>query len=88
MGNTPSQYRRSRAPAGTNDDMTECADCAADFDHCHGTLVTHGDGTVECTDQACVLLDPLRHPLIIDCAIVLGGCCLDEAQRKGLPRAS
>jgi hypothetical protein len=59
--------------------MNTCAACSADVDHCHGTLVAHGDGTVDCTDATCAGADPLRHALIVDCAAVLGGCCYEPA---------
>jgi hypothetical protein len=58
--------------------MSSCQDCGLEIDHCHGTLVVHSDRTAECTDAACELLDLLRHPLIIDCVAVLGGCCAGE----------
>jgi hypothetical protein len=67
--------------------MKGCADCAGDVDHCHGTLVAHGDGTVDCTDAACAATEPLRHALIIDCAAVLGGCC-DESGSEDFAQAS
>lgn len=57
--------------------MNRCVDCGADVDHCHGTLVAHGDGMVDCTDTTCTVADPLRHALIIDCVAVLGGCCYE-----------
>jgi hypothetical protein len=70
--------------------MSSCPDCGleierlatenVEIDHCHGTLVMHNDRTAECTDAACELADPLRHALIIDCAVVLGGCCAEEAE--------
>jgi hypothetical protein len=61
--------------------MNPCADCGADVDHCHGTLVVHGDGTTDCTDATCAGADPLRHALIVDCEAVLGGgCCGDEPE--------
>ena len=67
--------------AGTNSGMSPCADCGMDVDHCHGTLVIHGDGAVDCTDAACESADRLRHALIIDCVAVLGGgCCTDEPE--------
>jgi hypothetical protein len=62
-------------PADTNNGMSSCPDCGTGIDHCHGTLVIHSDRTVECTDAACDLADLLRHALIIDCSVVLGGCC-------------
>jgi hypothetical protein len=58
--------------------MSSCQDCGLEIDHCHGTLVVHSDGTVDCTDAACEFPDLLRHALIIDCAAVLGGCCAAE----------
>ncbi len=73
--------------AGTNNGMNGCADCAADVDHCHGTLVAHGDGTADCTDVACANADPLRHVLTADCMAVLGGCCYESAS-EDLAQAS
>jgi hypothetical protein len=55
--------------------MSTCAGCQTGLDHCHGTLVVHGDGTRDCTDADCALDDPLRHALIVDCFNVVGGCC-------------
>jgi serine phosphatase RsbU (regulator of sigma subunit) len=40
-----------------------CPDCAAELDHCHGVLVLHSDGIVECTDPDCVDLGRDRHAL-------------------------
>ena len=74
-------------PAGTNDGMSSCPECGSDLDHCHGTLVAHGDGSRDCTDAACGLPDPLRHALIVDCFVIVGGCC-DEQQRRDFAQAS
>jgi hypothetical protein len=52
----------------------DCASCIADLDHCHGTLVIHPDGAVECTEIRCFDLETERHPLTIDCELVDGGC--------------
>ena len=65
-------------PPGTKRGMSSCPDCGLEIDHCHGTLVVHSDRTAECTDAVCELADLLRHGLIIDCAVVLGGCCAGE----------
>jgi hypothetical protein len=70
-----------------NNPVGECADCGRSLDHCHGTLAVHGDGTLECTDDTCALLDPLRHTPIVDCETLTGGCCGDESQ-QALARAS
>jgi hypothetical protein len=67
--------------------MSECTDCRRNLDHCHGTLVVHDDGTLECTDDTCALREPSRHALIIDCETVAGGCCRDESQ-QALAQAS
>jgi hypothetical protein len=72
------QYRHVSHTADTNDRMSSCLDCGRDVDHCHGTLVIHSDRTVECTNAACELGDLLRHVFVIDCAAVLGGCCVSE----------
>jgi hypothetical protein len=55
-------------------DCTDSTDCAAELDHCHGTLVTHHDGFAECTEDACVAFDPARHTLSIGCQDIDGGC--------------
>jgi hypothetical protein len=62
--------------------MSSCSDCRSGVDHCHGTLVMHADGTVDCTDAACELGDLIRHAFVIDCAAVLGGCCAAEDGAK------
>jgi hypothetical protein len=58
--------------------MSSCSDCGPEVDHCRGTLVLHDDQTVDCTDAACKLPDLMRHALIVDCVVVLGGCCGGE----------
>jgi hypothetical protein len=52
-----------------------CVACAGGFDHCHGTLVAHVDGRVECTEPDCDDVDSARHDLVIDCP-ALPGCCV------------
>jgi hypothetical protein len=64
-----------------------CADCVILLDHCHGTLVTHSNGGMECTDHQCTNPHPLRHALVIDCTSVTGGCCSDTHTEE-LARAS
>jgi hypothetical protein len=46
------------------------------MDECHGLLVTHEDGRVECldVDGNCVELDPVRHEWRADCHEVPGVC--------------
>ncbi len=67
--------------------MSGYAAYGTDIDRCRGTLVVHGDGAVDCTDDSCALADPVRHELIIDCAAILGGCCV-EPGTEGFAEAS
>ena len=69
--------------------IMECASCTSDLDHCHGTLVVHPEGPVECTELLCVELDRERHLLIIDCQLVEGGCqCTESVDVAPLRQAS
>lgn len=46
------------------------------MDECHGLLVTHDDGRVECLDDACVATDAPRHEWRASCADVdVPGLC-------------
>lgn len=54
---------------------TDCTKCVGELDHCHGTLVVHLDGLVDCTDAGCADVDQLRHALVIDCDAVIGCPC-------------
>lgn len=54
---------------------TACPACANGLDHCHGTLVVHVDGELECTERDCLDTDHIRHDMVIDCAGTLPGCC-------------
>jgi len=56
-----------------------CPDCAGGLEHCHGTLVVHVDGGLECTEPDCDDTDPLRHEMSLDCAGTLPGCCEQRA---------
>lgn len=60
------------------DISAECRACHVELDHCHGTLLIHPDGDVECTDPVCVDPDPVRHEFQIDCQAIAGGCDCDE----------
>lgn len=60
---------------GTKGGM-ECGNCLSGLDHCHGTLVVHETGDVECT-EVCAGVDEARHRLSVTCADLHGGCsCL------------
>ncbi|AYF73070.1 hypothetical protein D7D52_03405 [Nocardia yunnanensis] len=53
---------------------TNCALCESALDHCHGTLIAHAAGTVECTDSDCFDTGRARHLFVADCGDVAGGC--------------
>jgi hypothetical protein len=72
--------------AATNDRMSTDADYGTDIDRCRGTLISHRDGALDCTDDDCALADPVRHALIVDCLAVLGGCC--DVETADFARAS
>lgn len=44
------------------------------MDECHGLLVTHTDGRVECLDDGCVSFDAPRHDWRASCSDVPGLC--------------
>ncbi len=49
-----------------------CTNCEDQLEHCHGVLVRHPDGRLECVeDTACPGREP-AHPWVVGCAEV--GC--------------
>jgi hypothetical protein len=52
----------------------ECLSCLGELDHCHGTLILHETGAVDCTEPGCRDLEEVRHTLRISCAEIDGGC--------------
>lgn len=61
--------------------MTNCRDCAAGLDHCHGSLVVHVDGRFECAE--CTTPIPSTHELRVECT---APCCI--AVPASLPLAA
>lgn len=60
-------------------DQTNCPECAAELDHCHGTLIIHTEGTAECTDSECTVTLSCRHGLVVDCSSLQPACsCAEE----------
>jgi hypothetical protein len=53
---------------------------ASRIEPCAGTLISHDDGAVECTDPGCAVADPARHGLYLDCAEIHGGCECTESK--------
>ena len=44
----------------------DCAERAADLEHCHGVAIVHADGTCTCTDDgACTIVE--LHSLVARC---------------------
>ncbi|MGH3099119.1 MAG: hypothetical protein ACRDMV_24300 [Streptosporangiales bacterium] len=54
-------------------ELVECLECGRAWDHCHGTLVVHVDGSAECSDLACVAVED-AHTYTLACVELLGGC--------------
>jgi hypothetical protein len=58
--------------------VDRCHDCAAEVDHCHGTLVLHADGSAACDEAAhCEAREDL-HEWWIPCTELRCGCTGDE----------
>ena len=57
--------------------------CDAVLDHCHGTLVLHADGTLECEHQDECGADESRHELSVTCDELRCGCLGEDAPLDG-----
>jgi hypothetical protein len=57
--------------------------CADGLAHCHGTLVLHADGTVECDDVDACGADESQHELWVACDELGCGCVGDDAPLEG-----
>ena len=58
------------APARTEARRPACPECAQDLEHCHGTAITHFDGTGDCTDDPDCRLAAEQHSGTISCSEV------------------
>jgi hypothetical protein len=66
-----------------------CWDCGAGLEHCHGTLIVHYDGALDCTEQGCSDRDPARHLLRLDCADETPDCgCVPQTREDDYSLAS
>ena len=54
-----------------------CTDCDDELEHCHGVLVRHGDGRLECVDEAACAGGAPAHGWAVPC-IELGCRCAGE----------
>ena len=53
--------------------------CGTELAHCHGTLVLHADGTVECDGIDVCDADEAQHELWVSCDELRCGCVGDDA---------
>ncbi|BBZ36661.1 hypothetical protein MCNF_52660 [Mycolicibacterium confluentis] len=51
-----------------------CRACDADEAHCHGTLIVHGAGRPECTEDGCGTPELTMHTFVVDCDVVACEC--------------
>jgi hypothetical protein len=65
--------------------MAPCRRCETDLLHCHGTLVRHGEGEVECSDPRCAGRLAV-HDFVIVCDDVQSGCCRGRTTAHGRVR--
>ncbi|MGE2723080.1 hypothetical protein [Mycolicibacterium celeriflavum] len=63
--------------------MTECRDCVAGLEHCHGTVIHHISCRPECTEPDCVTPE-VAHAFVIDCEAIGCVCAVSvSAHRVG-----
>jgi len=55
---------------------SECRECLAGLEHCHGTVIHHTRHRSECTEEGCVTAEVV-HAFVIDCDAI--GCTCGDA---------
>jgi hypothetical protein len=55
---------------------TDCRECRAGLDHCHGTIIRHWLRRSECTEDGCTSPELMPHAFVVDCEAV--GCTCVE----------
>lgn len=59
--------------------MRPCPDCETLLEHCHGTLILHVLGFVECSDPDCRQPRIERHAAVLECdAATVESCGIAE----------
>ncbi|GAA3742947.1 hypothetical protein HDA32_003213 [Spinactinospora alkalitolerans] len=53
--------------------VRDCPGCEREWDHCHGTLIVHTDGAVECTEDDCSA-SPHLHAWTTPCGRLVPAC--------------
>ena len=62
---------------------SECRDCLAGLEHCHGAVIHHAGYRSECTEEGCVTPEVV-HALRIDCDAIGCSCAVAvSAHRVG-----
>ncbi|HZA10129.1 hypothetical protein [Mycobacterium sp.] len=56
---------------------SDCRECRAGVEHCHGTIIYHALRRSECTEGECDQPDGVLHAFRIDCEAL--GCRCGEA---------
>ncbi|MQA78803.1 MAG: hypothetical protein GEV10_10060 [Streptosporangiales bacterium] len=52
-----------------------CSWCVRGWDHCHGPLIRHDDGELECmVDVRCARTED-AHDIVVSCTVVAGCGC-------------
>ncbi|HEX3545984.1 MAG TPA: hypothetical protein VHU62_05340 [Mycobacterium sp.] len=60
---------------------SECRDCGAGLEHCHGTVIHHAYLRSECTDPDCATPESV-HALSVDCEAVGCECAVAESAHR------
>jgi hypothetical protein len=55
---------------------SECRECLAGLEHCHGTVIHHTRYRAECTEDGCITPEVV-HAFVIDCEAI--GCTCGDA---------
>jgi hypothetical protein len=62
---------------------SECRDCLAGLEHCHGTVIHHARQRFQCTEEGCVTPEVV-HAFSIDCDAIGCSCAVAvSAHRVG-----
>jgi hypothetical protein len=60
---------------------SECRDCLAGLEHCHGTVVHHAQYRAECTEESCVSPEVV-HAFTIDCEAIGCSCAVAASAHR------
>jgi hypothetical protein len=63
------------------DAAATCWRCEAEWEHCHGTVISHSLRHWECTEADCPGPELVPHLAVIECAVI--GCECDQPMGSG-----